>query len=43
MKPHLRLFREPDADTVDLMDSPEPTVRVRLGDLLPLERRAPCR
>lgn len=36
MKPHLRLFRETDADTVDVMDAPPPTVRVRLGDLLPL-------
>jgi hypothetical protein len=36
MKPHLRLFREPDAETVDVLDTPAPTVRVRLGDLLPL-------
>ena len=36
MRPHLRLFRESDADTVDVMDAPPPTVRVRLGDLLPL-------
>ena len=36
MKPHLRLFREPDTDTVDVLDTPPPTVRVRLGDLLPL-------
>lgn len=36
MKPHLRLFREPDTDVVDVLDTPAPTVRVRLGDLLPL-------
>lgn len=36
MKPHLRLFRESDADTVDVLDTPPPSVRVRLGDLLPL-------
>jgi len=36
MKPHLRLFREPDTNSVDVMDAPAPTVRVRLGDLLPL-------
>ena len=36
MKPHLRLFRETDARTVDVMDTPPPTVHVRLGDLLPL-------
>jgi hypothetical protein len=36
MKPHLRLFREPDADPVGVLDLPAPSVRVRLGDLLPL-------
>lgn len=36
MKPHLRLFRETDTESVDVMDAPAPTVRVRLGDLLPL-------
>ena len=36
MKPHLRLFRATDDDLVDVMDAPEPGVRVRLGDLLPL-------
>ena len=36
MKPHLRLFRGPEEDTVDVVDTPPPAVRVRLGDLLPL-------
>ena len=37
MTPHLKLFRGiEDDDTVDVMDGPEPRVRVRLGDLLPL-------
>lgn len=36
MAPHLRLFRGADEENVDVMDRPEPDVRVRLGDLLPL-------
>ena len=36
MAPHLRLFRGADEENVDVMDSPSPDVRVRLGDLLPL-------
>ena len=38
MKPHLKLFRAPDADTdaAGEFDAPAPSVRVRLGDLLPL-------
>jgi hypothetical protein len=36
MKPHLRLFRGADEETVDVMDQPPPQVCVRLGDLLPL-------
>lgn len=35
MTPHLRLFRGDDT-TVDVLDAPDPQVRVRLGDLLPL-------
>jgi hypothetical protein len=34
--PHLKLFRGVEDDTVEVMDLPEPQVRVRLGDLLPL-------
>ncbi len=37
MTPHLKLFREPDTrDAVEAFDAPAPSVRVRLGDLLPL-------
>jgi hypothetical protein len=35
MAVNLRVFREPD-DLGELLDTPDPTVRVRLGDLLPL-------
>ena len=36
MRPHLRLFRGTEVDTVEVADAPTPAVRVRLGDLLPL-------
>lgn len=36
MKTHLRLYRGIDAVDTDAIESPDPTVRVRLGDLLPL-------
>lgn len=40
MTPHLRLFRAPELDerpdSSEWFDQPEPKVRVRLGDLLPL-------
>ena len=35
MTPHLRLFRAPE-ETNSWDDGPDATVRVRLGDLLPL-------
>jgi hypothetical protein len=35
MAPHLRVYRNYDFDD-RLEESPEPSVRVRLGDLLPL-------
>ena len=35
-KPHLRLFRPAGDEFIDVLDAPEPGVRVRLGDLLPL-------
>lgn len=36
MAPHLKLFRGGEDCEVDVFDRPEPGVRVRLGDLLPL-------
>jgi len=36
MPPHLHIYREPEPSMDDFPDSPEPTVRVRLRDLLPL-------
>ena len=36
MAAHLRVFPMTDDDTDDLYDSPEPSVHVRVGDLLPL-------
>ena len=36
MATQLRVYPGPDQDDLDSYASPEPTVRIRLGDLLPL-------
>jgi hypothetical protein len=36
MAAHLRVFSEDGPESFDLADRPEPSVRVSLGDLLPL-------
>lgn len=36
MVTQLRVFRSPEDEIQEIADAPDPTVRVRLGDLLPL-------